>query len=1104
MKYIVFIILLLSLNVFAQVRYKDLVPSLQAKVDSGLTEPSAVGLDTSAVDSLARVAIGDSLPGDSLVPNSGIGDGTGRVSVYDTAYFGKRVGIGRMAFDYPLEIFVGSGSTGLKIISDHTQADARPGIEQWGLRTPGSGVAFDLFKLYIGSSEANAETGGIFGFYGGVNASAPHIHYYLYMDARTTAAYNSATLKIDVNNRVGIALSGTQQPATSLDVEGNSRVVSSSIENLFKIHRISNSAGVRAAMLFGADDLAGYSKGAIIFQRESGVTNGRGYFYFALDSNDDAANVNSGDVKMILDYFGRLNIGTTGSTAYLHLRAGSATAGFAPFKFTSGTNLTVPEAGAMEFNGTRLFFTPSATRETIAFLGEISDSLQILKDSIAVHREELDALNTLSDQIEGYHLAYVTNEKVFSGYDTLLFQTTTDTANTVPNSPAYLRLRAGTKTVDPDSGIWFNGSTYYTIEWNNSIHATNNDTLTFDLEFCRMGTITADRKMFSFNNSLNELQLESDSTLRLNWNGNKQPTGTYERGVFHKVRVSVYMGIDTVEIDGQKFGGYVTNNLPISRSSAASQYVTIGATHAGASILTNTWIRNIRITKKGTGVQEVRFSPSAAVKFIEARKNDTNVTITQDQSYLEAYNIFDIDFTGGNANDFQQTEIYYDMGTIPVGFKSFARDAFYVEYKITGDATFMFAGFVGGGCVFVSDTMTIHNSWQYVIINRDRLALGKDGHKGMVNLLQTAEWEIGSDRIELRIIVMGKSGGQVLIKNVAYRYLTNSADVATALQTGACTTVDLSTPILTLAAIGDMQYTPAQITTNGYLSTQLDSIFGYDSGTDFIIAPGDNSQNDSTVFWMIWDTLKARGYDDKLLTTVGNHDEWDNIGGTSKKSAVKRFIDSTLVAHVTAGRTLGSETYTNEDSACIGYVIDLVGDSSIFLIGFDEIVEGTAPTYFATGADTTWLAGKIDSILALNADALIFMTEHAPKTDVDGSYPVIAGMTAAGTDILRTMLANKNNVKGVFSGHNENTWATSPEEGGIVYVEPSQLARRPLGWQACYVDIFASGYVRYSLEWFDMPTYETERELYRNLPLRSPANNRYYWYQFARNVIQKP
>lgn len=62
------------------------------------------------------------------------------------------------------------------------------------------------------------------------------------------------------------------------------------------------------------------------------------------------------------NYFGgNLGIGVTSPTAVLHLKAGTATASTAPLKFTSGTNLTTAEAGAMEYNGTNLFFTRSGT-----------------------------------------------------------------------------------------------------------------------------------------------------------------------------------------------------------------------------------------------------------------------------------------------------------------------------------------------------------------------------------------------------------------------------------------------------------------------------------------------------------------------------------------------------------------------------------------------------------------------------------------------------------------------------------------------------------------------------------------------------------------------
>lgn len=73
------------------------------------------------------------------------------------------------------------------------------------------------------------------------------------------------------------------------------------------------------------------------------------------------------DVKGLFNSNGRWRLGdNTTPTAILHLKAGTATASTAPLKFTSGTNLTTAEAGAMEYNGTNLFFTRSGTtRENV-------------------------------------------------------------------------------------------------------------------------------------------------------------------------------------------------------------------------------------------------------------------------------------------------------------------------------------------------------------------------------------------------------------------------------------------------------------------------------------------------------------------------------------------------------------------------------------------------------------------------------------------------------------------------------------------------------------------------------------------------------------------
>jgi trimeric autotransporter adhesin len=53
-------------------------------------------------------------------------------------------------------------------------------------------------------------------------------------------------------------------------------------------------------------------------------------------------------------------------SAKVNLQAGTATAGTAPLKFNSGTSLTTPENGAVEYDGTNYFATSGGTRYTLA------------------------------------------------------------------------------------------------------------------------------------------------------------------------------------------------------------------------------------------------------------------------------------------------------------------------------------------------------------------------------------------------------------------------------------------------------------------------------------------------------------------------------------------------------------------------------------------------------------------------------------------------------------------------------------------------------------------------------------------------------------------
>lgn len=52
-----------------------------------------------------------------------------------------------------------------------------------------------------------------------------------------------------------------------------------------------------------------------------------------------------------------MGAGVTSPTAWLQIKAGVNTASGAPLKFTAGTNLSTTEAGAIEYDGTHLYFT---------------------------------------------------------------------------------------------------------------------------------------------------------------------------------------------------------------------------------------------------------------------------------------------------------------------------------------------------------------------------------------------------------------------------------------------------------------------------------------------------------------------------------------------------------------------------------------------------------------------------------------------------------------------------------------------------------------------------------------------------------------------------
>ena len=138
----------------------------------------------------------------------------------------------------------------------------------------------------------------------------------------------------------------------------------------YAVKVVSNSAGVSATYY----DMWYY---------QPGIENGFGSFY-TVEINESVSNWDHvgitatalnvaapgaasntiGDGVNLLALQSNLGIGVT-PTAKLHIAAGTTTV--APIKLTSGTNLTTPTAGAMEYDGTSLYFTAASTRKAIAY-----------------------------------------------------------------------------------------------------------------------------------------------------------------------------------------------------------------------------------------------------------------------------------------------------------------------------------------------------------------------------------------------------------------------------------------------------------------------------------------------------------------------------------------------------------------------------------------------------------------------------------------------------------------------------------------------------------------------------------------------------------------
>ncbi len=196
-------------------------------------------------------------------------------------------------------------------------------------------------------------------------------------DGRLTSASNGTAPVVNGGNSFGTTMTVGTNDAQSLNLEVGGVIVAQFDGTRFANYGVSVSGTTAmGSTLFHNTEVSGTPGtgfgGAIEFSGESSTANytpaakvgwqWTNATHASRTSELVFHTVNSGTMAERMSLAGSGTLETTRVT----MQAGTATAGTAPLKFTSGTNLTTPEAGAIEFDGTNYYATASTTRYTLA------------------------------------------------------------------------------------------------------------------------------------------------------------------------------------------------------------------------------------------------------------------------------------------------------------------------------------------------------------------------------------------------------------------------------------------------------------------------------------------------------------------------------------------------------------------------------------------------------------------------------------------------------------------------------------------------------------------------------------------------------------------